>query len=246
MGSSSFPGCRICVVTLACWNQISGSNIRIRSDLQSCSTIPPTIMIVDLPVSLASVLSALPSLNELPMYTTKSQANIQLLKSIKDNIKYLSPASSSTQDALHEIAKPVALKMTAMKTSYTKRFNSFADFKTTLFLGITSFLISMALHILITFLYHKYTPIRRLFHSTHKYPVNQTRLQFNPILTVEDDHFQAARSHPKIRARQNVVLSRTQAAILLRIPRPEPAQGSASAPRGISSDQNDYEEVTEV
>ena len=244
VGSSSFPGCRICVITLACERQISGPNIRIRSDLQSCSTIPPTIMNVDLPVPLASVLFALPPLNESPMNTTKGQANIQLLESIKDDTKYLSPASSSTHDALHEIAKPVALKMTAMKTSYTKRFNTFADFKTTLFLGITSFLISMALHILITFLYHIHASIRHLFHFTHKDHVNQTRLQFNSILTVEDDHFQAARSHLKVRARQNVVLSRTQAATLL--PRPEPAQGSASAPSGMSSDQNDYEEVTAV
>ena len=50
VGSSSFPACRICVVTLACGKQISGPNIRIRSDLQSCSKIPATIMNVDLPV----------------------------------------------------------------------------------------------------------------------------------------------------------------------------------------------------
>ena len=83
VGSSSFPGCRICVVMLACGKQISGPNIRIRSDLQSCSKIPATIMNVDLPVPLSNVLSALPSIDELPMYATRSQANIALLKSIK-------------------------------------------------------------------------------------------------------------------------------------------------------------------
>ena len=83
MGSSSFPDCRICNVTLTCGKQISGPNSCIRSNLQSCSTIPPTIMNVDLSTPLASVLSALPSLNDLSMYTTKSQANDQLLKSIK-------------------------------------------------------------------------------------------------------------------------------------------------------------------
>ena len=69
-----------------------------------------------------------------------------------------------------------------MKISYTKRFTPFADFKTTLFMGITSFLISMALHILITFLYHKHAPIRRLFHFTHKDHVNNTRIHFIPLL----------------------------------------------------------------
>ena len=74
------------------------------------------------------------------MYTTKSQANIQLLKSIKDDIEYLFPTSSTTQDALHEMAKPVALRMTAITTSYTNRFSSSADFKTTFFLGTINFL----------------------------------------------------------------------------------------------------------
>ena len=91
-GTSSFPGCRICIVTLACGKQLSGPNIRIRSDLQTCSLIPPHIMNVDLPIPLHNVLTALPSLDELPAYSTKSQANIALLKSIKEDIKYISPA----------------------------------------------------------------------------------------------------------------------------------------------------------
>ena len=65
VGNSNFPGCRICFVTLACGKQITGHNIRIRSDLQSCSRVPPKIMYVDLPRPLANVLSA--PLDGLPM-----------------------------------------------------------------------------------------------------------------------------------------------------------------------------------
>ena len=84
-GHSSFPGCRIWVVTLACGKQITVPNIRDRSDdLQSCSKIPATIMNVGLPVPLSNVLTALPSIDDLPMYATRSQANNALLKSIKD------------------------------------------------------------------------------------------------------------------------------------------------------------------
>ena len=167
IGSSSFPGCRICVVTLACGKQISGPDIRIRSDLQSCSKIPATIMNVDLPIPLSHVLTALPSIDELPMYATKSQANIALLKSIKNDIKYVSPALTKDDDTLHQIAKPVALKMTHMKNMYTEKFNSFANFCTTVIMGIVSFIISMALHILFTFLYFRYAPLRRLLSFTH-------------------------------------------------------------------------------
>ena len=91
-GSYSFPGCRICVVTLACGKQITGPTIRIRAGLQSCSIVPPRIMSVDLPVPLATVLSTLHSLDDLPLYNTKTQANIALLRSIKEDIKYVNPA----------------------------------------------------------------------------------------------------------------------------------------------------------
>ena len=64
-----------------------GSQYQAPSHLQSCSKIPAMILIVDLPVPLSNVLTALSSIDELPMYPTKNQANIALLKSIKHEIK---------------------------------------------------------------------------------------------------------------------------------------------------------------
>ena len=104
-------------------------------------------MNVDLPVPLSNVLTALPSIDELPMYATRSQANIALLKSIKDEIKYVSPAIAKDDETLHQIAKPVAIKMTHMKNMYCEKFDSLANFITTIIMGIVSFIISMALHI---------------------------------------------------------------------------------------------------
>ena len=109
-GTSSFPGCRICIVTLAFGKQLSGPNIRIRSDLQTCSLIPPHIMNVDLPIPLHNVLTALPSLDELPAYSTKSKANIALLKSIKDDIKYISPALQKMMKLFVQLQNLLLLK----------------------------------------------------------------------------------------------------------------------------------------
>ena len=55
-------------------------------------------MNVDLPIPLHNVLTALPSLDELPAYSTKIQA---LLKSNKDDIKYISPAFQKNDDILY-------------------------------------------------------------------------------------------------------------------------------------------------
>ena len=206
VGSSSFPGCRICVVTLACGKQISGPNIRIRSDLQSCSKIPATIMNVDLPVPLSNVLTALPSIDELPMYATRSQANIALLKSIKDEIKYVSPALAKDDDTLHQIAKPVAIKMTHMKHMYSEKFDSLANFRTTIIMGIVSFIISMALHILFTFLYFRYAPLRRLLSFTHHDKTTNKKIKLRPLLTVHDDDFHDAGHAPHEKLRSDAVL----------------------------------------
>ena len=70
------------------------------------------------------VLTALPSIDELPMYATRSQANIALLKSIKDEMKYVLPALAKDDDKLHQIAKPVAIKATHMKNMYSEKIDS--------------------------------------------------------------------------------------------------------------------------
>ena len=210
VGSSSFPGCRICVVTLACGKQISGPNIRIRSDLQSCSKIPATIMNVDLPVPLSNVLTALPSIDELPMYATRSQANIALLKSIKDEIKYVSPALAKDDDTLHQIAKPVAIKMTHMKNMYSEKFDSLANFRTTIIMCIVSFIMSMALHILFTFLYFRYAPLRRLLSFTHHDKTTNKKIKLRPLLTVHDDDFHDAMVDPNIGSGKHCVVPVTK------------------------------------
>ena len=198
VGSSSFPGCRIRVVTLACGKQISGPNIRIRSGLQSCSKIPATIMNVDLPVPLSNVLTALPTIDELPMYATRSQANIALLKSIKDEIKYVSPALAKDDDTLQQNANPVA------------KFDRLANFRTTIIMGLVSFIMSMALHILFTFLSFRYAPLRRLLSFTHHDKTTNKKIKLRPLSTVHDDDFHDAMVDPNIGSGKHCVVPVTK------------------------------------
>ena len=56
---SSFRGCRICLITLACGMQIM-TDIKIRSDLSSCAHIPPIKLQVSLPNPIASLVMEVP------------------------------------------------------------------------------------------------------------------------------------------------------------------------------------------
>ena len=100
------------------------------------------------------------------MYSTKSQANIGLLHSIKDDITYLPPVSVKV-DVLYDLAKSIALKMTDMKRSYKREPASQSNIITTFILGVISFIFSILLHLLSTLLYFPYPPVRRLHSFTH-------------------------------------------------------------------------------
>ena len=80
---SSFCGCRIYLITLACGMQIMTDNMKIRSDLSSCAHIPPIEMQVSLPNPIASLVMEVPRLKDLPFYTSKAEAGVNLLKEVE-------------------------------------------------------------------------------------------------------------------------------------------------------------------
>ena len=82
-GSKTVKGCRICLITLECGKQLTGENIRIRSDSSSCTKVPPVKLEVELPQPIANLFSLLPTVDELPCYNAKVEANMKLLKSLK-------------------------------------------------------------------------------------------------------------------------------------------------------------------
>ena len=86
-GSKPVKRYRICLITLECGQQLTGENIRIRSDLSSCAKVPPVNVEMELPQPMASFLSLLPPVDELACYNVKVEANMKLLKSANSNFK---------------------------------------------------------------------------------------------------------------------------------------------------------------
>ena len=83
---SSYDGCTIYIITLACGHKLIGPDFTVLTDLESCDAAPPTFIHVDLPDALSHILSNLPPLDQLPTYNTKTSAKLDHLHSPKNDI----------------------------------------------------------------------------------------------------------------------------------------------------------------
>ena len=119
--SRSFVGCHICIITLACGMQIHTGNIIIRSDLASCSTIPAIKLRLSLTDPLESLIMQVPPLDDLPLYTSKAEAGVTLLKAVRK--KLISSPRVRQVNQLLEIARPFAQDMKFLKPSLTREFH---------------------------------------------------------------------------------------------------------------------------
>ena len=180
--SSTVDGCKICIVTLGCGEQLSGPNLHLRSYLDSCSLLPAVTVNVLLPDPLAAVLSTLPSVAELPFYNTKTFAAIDLLKSIKHEIKYINNPSRAN-DSRFALAQPIAAKMVQMKTPFLREINKASTFTTTLLIGVCSFLISMILHALLTLLLHRCKSLHRFKPFSFFDTETKEKVSLKPVLS---------------------------------------------------------------
>ena len=85
-GIIKYPGCRICIITLECGKQLVGPHIKIRSDLSTCEQLPAIKVTVKLPDPLAQLWSELPEVHDMPYFSTKSAAGIEMLKQVRESL----------------------------------------------------------------------------------------------------------------------------------------------------------------
>ena len=85
-GITKYPGCRICIITLKCGRQMSGPHIKIRSDLSTCEQLPAIKVNVKFPDPLKQLRSELPAIEDMPYYSTKTEAGVALLKEVRERL----------------------------------------------------------------------------------------------------------------------------------------------------------------
>ena len=153
------PGCHICLITLNCGTQLISKFIKIRPDLSSCDKIPAMQIDVKMPDPLASVISHIPPLDELPYFDTKIDAGISLLHQVKSELQSTQLTQNPTR--LEEIAKPIAQNMRNLKPPILKKLETYVPIQYSLSMTIITFVGSILLHVLTMYLYHKFAIIRK-------------------------------------------------------------------------------------
>ena len=141
--------------------QIHTGHIIIRSDLASCSTIPAIKLRLSLPDPLESLIMQVPPLGDLPLYTSKAEAGVTLLKAVRK--KLISSARVRQVNQLVEIARPFAQDMNFLKPSLTREFNQYVPFNVSFTLTVTVFVASTALHLVFMYVYHRFNLKDQIF-----------------------------------------------------------------------------------
>ena len=158
--SRSFVGCHICIITLACGMQTHTGHIIIRSDLASCSTIPAIRLRLSLPEPLESLIIQVPPLDDLPLYTSKAEAGVTLLKAVRK--KLISSPRVRQVKQLVEIARLFAQDMKLLKPSLTHESNQYVPFKVSFTLTVTVFVVSTVLHLVFMYVYQRFNLKNRI------------------------------------------------------------------------------------
>ena len=180
--TQSFAGCRICIITLECGMQIMTKHIKIRSDLSSCNHIPAIKLRVSLPNPLASLIMEVPSLEDLPLYDSKAEAGVKLLKQVRKELVH-SPRIREVNQ-LVAIAHPLASDMKLLKPSLTREFNQYVSFKVSFTLTCIVSVVSTVLHLLFMYIYHKYHLADRLFSKK----LMNKKIKLKPCFEIPEKH----------------------------------------------------------
>ena len=88
------PGCRVCIITLGCVKQLCRPNIHLRSD-----SVPAIRLRLDfqIPDPISTIFNLLPPLEELPNFSSRSDAQIQILHQIQPQFQQIDSRRTSTQ-----------------------------------------------------------------------------------------------------------------------------------------------------
>ena len=201
-----FNGCQICIITLACGREMRGKNIRIRSDLSSCQDLAAIKLQVKLPDPLQGLMRELPDIDSLPYFTSKTDAGLQLLRSVRAELQMIPKVPDS--ERIQEIAKPLAIEMTMLKPTLLDQLSTFLPFKISLTISIISFVMSLILHALFMWCYHKFHLGDRVFKRRMKLAKGKRRSDFDRLLLVNrtTSRKQARRSTEKMHGKNELIL----------------------------------------
>ena len=188
------PGCRVCIITLGCGKQLRGPNVHLRSDLTACDTVPAIRLDFQLPDPISTLFKLLPPLDELPNFSPRSEAQIQILQQIQPEFKQMETRRTNSK-SIEQMAEPILERIRAFKPELEHRFEQYIPWKMSLLFGFLSFLISVLLHLTYSHLLHKWAKLHRRFpfRITHE----GRRIKTKPVQVVALNDYEYLQEHPE-------------------------------------------------
>ena len=154
-------GCKIWLLSVECGYEVKvGDNIKLRPDLEVCSKIDPKFFDVKLPDPLEHLMNAVPDLENLPFFESRTVTRVDLLKNVRAKLLY-SPKVESSED-LVKIAMPITMEMSSLNPSCKSKLKEYVSLNMSLTLSVTVFLINLVLHLLFNWAYQKFKIIRKI------------------------------------------------------------------------------------
>ena len=151
---------------------------------------------------MANLFSLLPTVEELPYYNTKVEANMKLLKSLK--LELQAQPQYGYKKNIQQIAEPIAQKLTMLKPSLEKQFNNYISWKSHLMIGIAVFILSALLHLGLMLALHRYKKLHKFQPFSHK--LDKEKIPLKPIMVVEDQHLDRVQNDEKFQWRNHSLL----------------------------------------
>ena len=148
--------------------------------IASCSTIRPIKLRLSWPDPLQSLTTQVPLLDDLRLYTAKTEAGVTLLKAVRK--KLISSPRVRQADQLVEIERPFAEAMKLLKPSLTREFNQYVPFKVSFTLTVIVSIVSTVLHLPFMYFHHRFNLRDRVFPKT---PTKSNAIR--PVLQVQKE-----------------------------------------------------------
>ena len=119
----------------------------------------------------------------------------QFAVSIKSDLAHL-------LKALQKFAEPNVMHMTALKNPFRRELSHVTPFTSTILIGIASFIISMLLHLLFMYIFHRCNNLHKFMPFKHTYKDKdemQQKVKVKHVLSVPKQHLSVIQNDPNFR-----------------------------------------------
>ena len=205
---ATIPGCRACILTLACGTEIATASLSLRADISSCAHTGARRLQLTLPTPLQHLFQALPNVSEFQSIPDLREAKHLLLREVQLHASAVKHADLNPE-TLRRLGRPLAdrfLRRTSVLTPAT--VEPFSIWTASLIVGLSGFAISLTLLSLVGG--HLYWSILRLADALPEMP--------------EDPDADAKRAAPELDQRRPPRPSYAALRLLLHNPPPPFAQ----------------------